>query len=220
MPRGGALHLRSRGRPASAACRAPIYAARPPQRCAPPARHRALGTTRSTPRRRRRRCIERAVELDVLARRGDAPGRRERRRRVSRRPPASARRRCSTTPRRRATPGRLPRAPRGARAARAPLPVRRRARAAGGAAARRVRRASARACSTAPRRPAGALLLDGAVPGGDATMTDRPQRALAVLGAGRRARRWRSWSTTRTGPTGRRWRCSPTSRGGSTTCRC
>ena len=62
------------------------------------------------------------------------------------------------------------RAPRRAGPARAPLPVRRRARAAGGAAARGVRRASARGCSTGPRAPAGALLLEGTVPGGDATM--------------------------------------------------
>ena len=100
-------------------------------------------------------------------------------------------------------PGRLPRAPGRAGPARAPFRVRRGARAAGGAAARRVRRASARGCSKGrPPRPAP---CSSTAPCPARTPPwPSPTACCGCAPPWPTRRRSCSSSTTRTGPTGRR----------------
>ena len=146
---------------------APVYALSPPRRCAPPARHRAPAAGGDRPRGAAHRARARARRP---AHRGDAAGRRRgRRSSSSRRPPGSARPRCSSTPRRR-------RPEAGCRVRRAaPGPLERHF---GFGVVRALLEGALRDASDERRArllegaaaPAGALLLDGAVPGADATM--------------------------------------------------
>ena len=153
-----------------------------PWRGTPSARHRTPAAGGERPRGAAHRARARARGAGSG---GDAAGRRRGR---HRRPGGARRARQDRAPRARGAergPGRLPRAPRRARSAGAPFRLRGGARAAGGSAARGVRRApgaSARRRGGPGRRPA-------ARRGGTRRGRhdgDRPQRAVAVLGPGRR----------------------------------
>ncbi len=189
--------------------------ASPRWRCAPPARHRAAGSGHDRPRgdaaraRARARGPRHRGDAAAVAPGGSWSARRRpdsaRPRRRAGRAPEAAEAGCRV---RRAAPG--PLSATSGSAWCAPPPE------AAGDASRTTQRARLLEGAAAP---AGALLLDRAVPSADATMAIADS-VLVACAAPPTTRRWSRRGRRRPGPTARRSRWPPTSRGGSASCRC